>query len=96
MPDTEFSSVEPFRFVPSDGAPPPLIVCDSTLAFVTYGVERAVLERIGSELSSSVGIQTPDEVIGGTGQAQVRQRRELRSKPRGCPLGLPSVHRVLS
>jgi len=29
-----------------------------------YGVERDVLERIGGELSFSVGIQTPDEVIG--------------------------------
>ena len=64
MPDTEFNSVEPVRFIPSDGAPPPLIVCDSRFAFVTYGVERDVFERIGSELSPSAAIQTPDEVFG--------------------------------
>ncbi len=35
--------------------PSVVIVCESTFAFVMCGVERDVLERIGSELSSSVG-----------------------------------------
>jgi len=65
MPDPEFNSVEPVRFIPSVSAPPPLIVCDSTFAFVRCGVNGDVFARIGGELSSSVEIQTPDGLLVG-------------------------------
>ena len=76
MPGTEFSSVEPIRFIPSDGCAPPLIVCDSTFAF-----------RTAMSAAFSVSLATPRAV---EGDATVRLVNRARSPPQR-PVEIPTV-----